>query len=323
MVEINSLPDNNLPDLKVVEEILRLKKAGDVLILAHNYQSPDIQFVADYVGDTLSLCNLARDAMQPAIIFCGPDFMVETAKILAPDKKVIYANDSARCPMAAMITREDIRDLKKFHPGAAVVGYVNTSAECKCEIDICCASANAVKIVSSLEADEVIFVPDQNLGAYVRKMVPEKTIFTWSGFCSVHHMIHREDILALACAHPAAKILVHPECRPEVTEMAHMVLSTDGMIMYAESADDREFIAATELEVVNRMAEDNPTKEFYAVEKAWCRTQKRVKLDNVLKALQTLSPEVCLPHDVIERARLPIERMLAAGRADLPEGVKP
>lgn len=311
------LLDDDLPELKVVERILELKKEKSAVILAHNYQSPVIQFVADYVGDTLSLSMLARDAEQPVIVFCGPDFMVETAKILAPDKTILYANDKARCPMAAMITREDLRTLKKTHPKAKVVGYVNTSAECKCEMDICCASANAVKIVRSLDAEEVIFVPDQNLGSYVRSMVPEKTILTWWGFCSVHHMIHKEDVLDLACAHPHARIIVHPECRPEVVELADIVLSTDSMIRFAASSGDREFIVVTELEVVNRMIEDNPDKEFHPIEKAYCRTQKKVRLENVLKTLETLAPEVSLPRDVIERARLPIERMLAVGRADL------
>ncbi len=316
--------DDELPDLKAVEEILKLKESRNALILAHNYQSPEIQFVADYVGDTLSLSMRARDAEQPVIVFCGPDFMVETAKILAPDKTVLYANNKARCPMAAMITPEDLRALKKAHPNAKVVGYINTSAECKCEMDICCASANAVKIVRSLDAEEVIFVPDQNLGSYVRSMVPEKTLLLWAGFCSVHHMIHKEDVLELARAHPRARIIVHPECRPEVVDLADAVLSTDGMIMFAASSEDREFIVVTELEVVNRMTEDNPDKEFHAIEKAYCRTQKRVKLENVLNTLETLAPEVSLPRDVIERARLPIERMLAAGRADLvTEGVKP
>ncbi|MDO8690540.1 MAG: quinolinate synthase NadA [Dehalococcoidia bacterium] len=311
------LLDDDLPDLTVVERILALKKERSAVILAHNYQSPEIQFVADYVGDTLSLSMLARDAEQPVIVFCGPDFMVETAKILAPDKTILYANDKAKCPMAAMITREDLRTLKKTHPKAKVVGYINTSAECKCEMDICCASANAVNIVRSLDAEEVIFVPDQNLGSYVRSMVPEKTILLWSGFCSVHHMIHKEDVLDLARAHPHARIIVHPECRPEVVDLADVVLSTDSMIMFAARSGDREFIVVTELEVVNRMIEDNADKEFHAIEKAWCRTQKKVKLENVLKTLETLAPEVSLPRDVLERARLPIERMLAVGRADL------
>ncbi len=317
-LRIDAAPwDDELPELKVVEKVLKLKKERNALILAHNYQSGEIQFVADYVGDTLSLSMLARDAEQPIIVFCGPDFMVETAKILAPDKTVLYANDNARCPMAAMIKPQDLRTLKKTHPNAKVVGYINTSAECKCEMDICCASANAVKIVRSLDAEEVIFVPDRNLGSYVRSMVPEKTILIWSGFCSVHHMIHKEDVLDLARAHPRARIIVHPECRPEVVDLADVVLSTDGMIMFAASSEDREFIVVTELEVVNRMIEDIPDNEFHAIEKAYCRTQKKVKLENVLKTLETLAPEVSLPRDVIERARLPIERMLAVGRAEL------
>ncbi len=311
------LMDDYLPDLKLVQRILELKKERRAIILAHNYQSPEIQFVADYVGDTLSLSMLARDVEQAVIVFCGPDFMVETAKILAPNKIVLYANENAMCPMAAMITREDLIGLKQMHPMAKVVGYVNTSPECKCEMDICCASANAVKIVRSLHTEEVIFVPDQNLGSYVKRMVPEKIILTWSGFCSVHHMVRKEEVLALARAHPHARIIVHPECRPEVVDLADMVLSTESMIMLAARSRDPEYIVVTELEVVNRMIEDNPDKEFHAVERAYCRTQKKVKLENVLKTLETLAPEVSLPHDVLERARLPIERMLAVGRADL------
>ncbi|MCL4552504.1 MAG: quinolinate synthase NadA [Candidatus Marsarchaeota archaeon] len=317
-IESNAgLTDDRLPDLRVVQRILQLKKERRAVILAHNYQSPEIQFVADYVGDTLSLSLLARDAEQAVIVFCGPDFMVETAKILAPNKTILYANENAICPMAAMITREDLIALKQLHPKAKVVGYVNTSPECKCEMDICCASANAVKIVRSLDSEEVIFVPDRNLGSYVRRMVPEKTVLTWSGFCSVHNMIHKEEVLALARAHPHARIIVHPECRPEVVDLADMVLSTESMIMFAANSSDRESIVLTELEVVNRMIEDNPDKEFYAVERAYCRTQKKVKLENVLKTLETLAPEVSLPSDVLERARLPIDRMLAVGRADL------
>ncbi len=312
-----TLSDDDSPELKVVEKILELKKERSAVILAHNYQSPEIQFVADYVGDTLSLSMLARDVEQPVIVFCGPDFMVETAKILAPDKTVLYANEWAKCPMAAMITPDDLRSMKKAHPDAKVVGYINTSAECKCEMDICCASANAVKITQSLKAEEIIFVPDQNLGSYVRKLVPDKTIILWSGFCAVHQIIQKQDILEMAHAHPRAKIIVHPECRPEVVDLADAVLSTDGMIAYAAKSEDREFIVATELEMVNRMMEDNADKEFFAIEKAYCRTQKKVKLENVLKSLETLEPEVSLPRDIIERARLPIERMLAVGRADL------
>lgn len=304
------------PDLTVVERILELKQKRNAVILAHNYQSPEIQFVADYVGDTLSISMLACNLEQPVIVVCGPDFMVETAKILAPDKTILYANRAAKCPMAAMITLEELRDLKKVHPNAKVVGYLNTSAECKCEMDICCTSSNAVKVTKSMESREIIFVPDRNLGSYVKKYVPEKDMIIWPGFCAVHQMILKQDILDLVQAHPRAKIVVHPECTPDVVDMADAVLSTDGMVKYGANSLDREFIVATELELVNAMAEDSPNKAFYAVEKAYCRTQKKVKLENVLETLETLQPEVILPPDVAMRAKRPVERMLAVGRGD-------
>ncbi len=311
----NPSRDDDVPDVTVVEKILDLKTRRRAVVLAHNYQSPGIQFVADYVGDTLSLSMLARDVEQPVVVFCGPDFMVETAKILAPDKTVLYANERARCPMAEMITVEDLRSLKETYPGAKVVGYFNTTAECKCEMDICCCSSNAVEVTRSLEAKEIIFVPDQNLGLFVQKRVPDKHLIIWPGFCAVHRAIQRQDILKLSHGHPGAKILVHPECTPDVVDLADAVLSTDGIINYGANSQDREFIVATELEVVNRMIEDNPDKEFYAVEKAYCRTQKKVKLKNVLEALETLEPQVRLSRDIIERARRPIDGMLAADRA--------
>lgn len=313
---MSTMPYDDLPDLNVVEKILKLKKERNAIILAHNYQSPEIKFVTDYVGDTLSLSMLAGEVEQPVVVVCGPDFLVETTKILAPDKTVLFANTAAKCPMAAMITLEELRDLKKTHPNAKVVGYLNTSAECKCEMDICCTSSNAVKITKSLDAEKIIFVPDRNLGSYIKKQVPEKEMIIWPGFCTVHQMILKQDILDLARAHPRARIVVHPECTPDVVDMADAVLSTDGMIKYGANSEDREFIVATELELVDAMTEDNPGKEFYAVEKAYCRTQKKVKLGNVLEALETLQPEVSLPRDVMRRAKRPVERMLAVGRGD-------
>src|SRR3972149_3981966 len=174
------------PALDVFERILELKKRRNAFSLAHNFQSPEIQFVADYVGDALSLSMQAAKVEQPVIIVCGPDFMVENTKILAPDKTVLYANEFARCPMAAMITPKELRALKKVYSDAGVVGYINTSALSKCEMDICCTSSNAVKVIKSLSAQEIIFVPDQNLGSYVRNLVPEKDLILWPGFCYVH-----------------------------------------------------------------------------------------------------------------------------------------
>lgn len=302
--------------MTLVEAILKLKREKDVAILAHNYQSLETQFVADFVGDTLSLAILAKDVEQDLIVFCGPDFMVETAAVLGQNKVVVYANEKAKCPMAAMITPEELRHCKEAHPGAKVVGYVNTNAECKCEMDICCTSSNAVKIIRSLNAKEIIFVPDKNLGLNVKKFAPDKEMILWLGYCAVHEIIHKEDILKLAHAHPNAKIIVHPECKPEVVDLAHAMLSTDGMIKYVTQSPSKEFIVGTELELTHRMMEENPEKVFYSVSKAYCRTQKKIKLENILTALETLEPRVNLSKDVIENARQPLERMLAFGRGD-------
>ncbi len=307
---------DDVPDLSVVERILELKELRKAVVIAHNYQSPEIQFVADYVGDTLAMSMYAAKVQRPVIVVCGPDFMVETVKIIAPAKTVLYANPKAICPMAAMITLEEMKGLRKAHPNARVVGYLNTTAECKCEMDICCTSSNAVKITRSMDTKEIVFVPDQNLGSYVKKHAPEKEMTIWPGFCTVHQMITKRDILGLIRAHPEARVIVHPECTPDVVDMADAVLSTDGMLKYAANPAEREFIVATELEMVNAMAVDNPDKAFYPVEKAYCRTQKKVKLQNVLGVLETLQPEVDLPLDVIRRAKVPVERMLAHGRGD-------
>lgn len=303
-------------DVTLIEDILKLKKEKNAVILVHNYQSPEIQFVADFVGDTLSLALLAKDVDQDIIVFCGPDFMVETAAILGQNKIVVYANEKAKCPMAAMLTREQLQLEKEDYPNAKVVGYVNTTAECKCEMDICCTSSNIVKIIKSINTKEIILVPDKNLGLNVKKFLPDKEIILWPGYCIVHELICKEDIQKLAHDHPNAKIIVHPECRPEVVDLAHAMLSTDGMINYVTKSTCREFIVGTELDLTYRMAEENPEKRFYPVLKAYCRTQKKIKLENVLMALETLEPKVSLPKDVIEKARRPLERMLAFGRGD-------
>lgn len=303
-------------DITLIEEILKLKKEKRVTILAHNYQSKENRFVADYVGDTLSLANQARVVDEDVILFCGPDFMVETAALLAGDRTVIYANEDARCPMASMISPEDIRLLKDANPGAKVVGYVNTSVESKCEMDICCTSSNAVNIINATRSEKVIFVPDKNLGANLQKFLPTKELILWPGFCSVHNLIEREDILELIHAHPDAEVLVHPECKPEVVEQAHVMLSTDGMIEYVQQSHSTEFIIGTEVELVSRMVENNPEKNFYPVPLAYCRTQKRIQLENILNALETFEPRVEISKEVSEKARRPLEKMMAFGRGD-------
>jgi quinolinate synthase len=307
---------DDAPGLDIIERILELKKQRGACILAHNFQSQEIQFVADYVGDALALSMEAVNVQQRVVVVCGPDFMVENTKILSPDKKVIYANESARCPMAAMITAKEVRALKKTFQGAKVVGYINTSAQAKCEMDICCTSSNAAQVIRSLKAKDIIFVPDQNLGAYVKTLVPEKNLILWPGFCSVHQRIRKEDVLDLCRAHPGAKILAHPECTPEVLDLADAVLSTDGMKKYGADPLVREFIVATEMEVVNGLSDSYPEKEFYPIEKASCQTQKKIKLGHVMEALESLGPEVSLPQEIIDLARVPLERMLSIGRGD-------
>lgn len=298
----------------MAKEILKLKKEKDAVILAHNYQRPEVQRVADFIGDSLALSIQANDLECNVIVFCGPNFMVETAAILNPDKVVLYANEEARCPMAAMCDVEELRAVKDQHPDAKVVGYLNTTAECKTEIDICCTSANAVDIIKSLDVQKVIFVPDMNLGLYVKRFVPNKELILWPGYCTIHQIIRGGDILELARTHPQAKIIVHPECRPEVIELADAVRSTDGMVEYASLSPSTEFIIGTEREMIHRLVKEVPGKKFYPVEKAFCRTQKKIKLEDVLNALQTLEPMVDLPEDVVVRARRPIEKMLAFGR---------
>src|SRR3989304_66449 len=304
------------PALDVFERILELKKRRNAFILAHNFQSPEIQFVADYVGDALSLSMQAAKVEHPVIIVCGPDFMGENTKILAPKKTVLYANEFARCPMAAMITPKELIDLKRAYPDADVVGYINTSAYSKCEMGVCCTSSNAVKVIRSLSSQNIIFVPDQNPGSYVRDLVPEKNLILWPGFCYVHQRIRKEDILELSRAHPGAKILVHPECTPEVVALADAVLSTDGIRKYVTDPQTQEFIVATEIEVVNTLSDIYPDKMFYPIEKASCQTQKKIKLGHVMEALEEIRPEVDLSDEVIKLAKRPLERMLVIGRGD-------
>src|SRR3989304_3438482 len=237
-------------DEKTLVEIEKLKK--NCIILAHNYQIPEIQDVADFVGDSLGLCQEAKRVNKPYILFCGVDFMAESAAVLNPDKTVLMPELSAQCPMSAMITPGALRLEKQKYPDAAVVCYVNTSASVKAESDICCTSANAVKVVNSLDENEIIFVPDRNLALYVASNT-EKKIIPWNGYCPTHHLILPGDILLEKEEHPAAEILVHPECRPEVVALADKVLSTSGMLKYASQSDSKEFIIGTEIGLLNRL----------------------------------------------------------------------
>ncbi|MCX6673547.1 MAG: quinolinate synthase NadA [Methanothrix sp.] len=297
--------------MAMIEEILALKKERHATILAHNYQMPQVQDAADLVGDSLELSRAAARLDSEVIIFCGVDFMAETAAILSPQKKVVLPVKGAWCPMAHMITPDQLRDLIALNPGAAVVCYVNSTAEIKAESDVCCTSANGVQVVNSLSEKEVIFVPDRNLAAYVARHT-DKKIIPWNGYCYVHDHLTAEEVQAARSKHPNAEVLVHPECRPEVIDQADFVYSTAGMGRHAKDGAAREFIIGTETGMIYRLKKENPLKEFYPLStNAICQNMKKTTLALVLQALQTLQPQVTVPEEIAVRARRSIERMLA------------
>lgn len=296
---------------KLQDRILQLKKQRNATILAHNYQIPEVQDIADIVGDSLELARAAKSIECEVIVFCGVDFMAETAYILNPEKTVLLPAVEACCPMAAMITADEVQMLRRRFPDAAVVSYVNTTAEVKAESDICCTSSNAVKVVESLDEEQVIFLPDKNLANYVARF-SSKEILPWQGFCFVHDRITPNDVLEARRSHPDAKLLVHPECRPEVIDMADLVFSTSGMIKHVCSAPDKEFIIGTEIGILHQMKKKCPDKKCYPLSsQAICINMKRTTLAKVCESLELLRPRITVPEDVANRARNAIERMLA------------
>ena len=300
----------------IEEEIEKLKKERNAVILAHNYQRPEVQDIADFLGDSFGLSLRAIKADADVIVFCGVDFMAESAAILNPDKIVLHPNVEAKCPMAAMVDVEGLKALKKKHPKAAVVSYVNTSASVKAESDICCTSANAVKIVRSVPNDEVIFVPDANLGLYVKRFIKDKKIILWPGYCHVHQDIKKDDILKLKKLHPNAKIIVHPECIPEVIDIADAAHSTEGMIKYVSKSNAKEFIIGTEKEMAYRLKKEYPNKEFHSLKNALCYNMKKITIENVLWSLQNLETKIKLSDEIIKKAMTPLKKMMKVGRED-------
>jgi len=293
------------------ERILELKQEKKAAVLAHNYVIPDIQDVADIVADSLVLARKGGEVTEDILLICGVDFMAESVKILNPQKTVIHINPGSQCPMAHMAEADDFLDFKKLHPGVPSVAYVNTTAELKTHVDYCCTSANAVQIVRSIDSDKVIFLPDINLGNYVQSQVPEKELLLWPGHCYVHSQVKKEDVLKLKEEHPEAEVLVHPECKWEVVELADKVGSTEGMVKYAQASNTKEFIITTEEGLVYRMQKLIPDKVFYRLPNMVCSNMKKMTLEDLLTALETLSPEVELSHDVIEKAKIPLERMVS------------
>jgi quinolinate synthase len=297
---------------ELIKKILKLKKEKNALILAHNYQLPEVQDIADHGGDSLELSRIASKAESKVIVFCGVYFMAETASILCPDKTILIPDPHAGCPMASMITAEDVRELKQRHPQAVVIGYVNTPADVKAELDICCTSTNAVQIVAKQKpGTEIIFIPDKYLADYVSKKTGKRLI-SWEGYCPTHVKILPEDIVRKVRLHPNAKVMVHPECRPEVIELADEVLSTGRMCQYVKTSPEKEFIVGTEVGLIYRLKKDNPDKEFYpASEHAICPNMKRTNLEKVLWSLEENKTEVRVSDDIRSRARQAIDKMLA------------
>jgi len=298
---------------ELVDKINELKRKGRAVILAHNYQPGEIQDIADFIGDSLELSQIAARSEAKVIVFCGVHFMAETASILCPDKTVLLPEAIAGCPMADMVTAEKLRQRKKELPGAAVVCYVNTTAEVKAESDICCTSANAVRVVESLAGKKILFVPDKYLGHYVQTKL-KKDMVLWPGFCPVHVRILPEHIARLREEYPRAKVVVHPECRPEVISLADEVLSTGGMCRYARRGDISHLIVGTEVGIIYRLQRENPGKIFTpAFEQAVCPDMKLITLEKVLRSLETLSHEVRVPDEIRRRARVAVDRMLEVG----------
>ena len=300
----------------IIDQIATLKKQTNALILAHNYQPPEVQDVADFVGDSLDLAMRAIETTSDTIVFCGVDFMAESAKILNPEKTVILPDIKAQCPMAAMVDVDSLTALKQDHPGAPVVSYINTSAAVKALSDICCTSSNGAKVVKSLDAKKIIFTPDTNLGNYIQRLVPEKSLVIFPGICPTHHKITTEQILALKHDHPQAEILVHPECRLDVIDSADHAFSTNGMVNYVKTSPCKEFIIGTEKDLCYRLQKENPAKRFYPLETAVCPNMKKITLEKVLNSLKTLEPKITLSSDIITRAKVPLQRMMNVGRGD-------
>jgi quinolinate synthase len=297
-------------DAELVERISALKKERNAVILVHNYQLGEVQDIADFVGDSLELSQNAAKTGADVIVFCGVHFMAETASIICPDKVVLLPDIAAGCPMANMITAESLRAKKKEHPQAVVVCYINSSAEVKAESDICCTSANAVEVVESLNAREILFIPDQYLGHYVSARTGKKMIL-WPGFCPTHVRIKPERIKELRQEYPQARVVVHPECTPEVIALADEVASTSGMCRYARRDDVREMVVGTEVGLIHRLRKENPGKRFIPVsEQAICPNMKLIILEKVLWSLKEMGPEVKVPDGIRLRARAAVDKML-------------
>ena len=296
---------------QIVEKINTLKKQHNAVILAHYYQPPDIQDIADFTGDSLALSVQAASTDAEVIVFCGVLFMAETAAILSPDKTVLLPDPQAGCPMADMITADQLRQLKTEHPGALTVCYVNSTAEVKAESDYCCTSSNAVDLVASLPVDhEILFVPDQNLGSHVRRRTG-RDIVLWPGYCRSHVLIRPEDIEQAKAGHPEAVVLAHPECTDAVKDLADALLSTGQMLSFVKQHPADAFIIATELGIMHPLQQVNPNATYIpASERAFCENMKKISLEKLLWSLEDLKTRIEVPVETARRAKLALDRMI-------------
>jgi quinolinate synthase len=294
--------------LKLIEEIKQLKEEKNAIILAHVYQRGEVQDIADYVGDSLDLSKKAVSTKADVIVFCGVQFMAETAAILNPEKKVLLPDKKAGCGLADMATVEQLKILKKQYPRATVVSYVNSSATVKTESDICCTSANAINVVNSLPANQILFVPDRNLGSYVAENT-NKDVILWDGYCYVHENITPDQLYLLKDKHPATEIIVHPECNAPVRQLADFIGSTSQMSRYVEKSQQKEFIVGTEDNFAYRLKKDNPEKKFYPVN-TLCEGMNEITLEKVKLALERMEYKVYISKDIRRKAKIALDKML-------------
>ncbi len=295
----------------IIKEILELKKKRNAVIVAHNYQVDDVQEVADIVGDSLALSKYCADVQKEVIVFCGVHFMAESAKILSPDKVVLLPEIDAGCPMADMVTKEALIEEKKKFPKATVVCYINSSAEVKSECDVCCTSSNAVDIVRAVNNKDILFVPDQNLGSYVSRMVPEKNIILWNGYCITHHRVKIDELIRAKELRPNAEVLVHPECQSDIVDVADFSGSTKQIIDYATNSSNKEFIIGTEMGVLFKLKKDNPDKNFYLLSQGLvCPNMKKTSLMSVYSSLNEMKYEINLDETIRLKAKKALDNML-------------
>jgi len=296
---------------RLKEKIAQLKRELRAVIVAHNYERPEVQDIADFVGDSLELSRRCTEVDAGTVVFCGVRFMAETAAILNPDRTVLLSEGSAGCPLADMINIDELIEWKQRYPKAAVVCYVNSSAETKAESDICCTSANGAEVVDSVANDDILFVPDQNLGHYISTQT-KKNVILYPGFCYVHHRLKPEQVKLAKQLHPDAKVLVHPECRPEVIDLAEAALSTSQMLRYVKASSHQSFIIGTEEGLLHRLRLENPDKSFYLISNSQiCTDMKKTTLETVAQTMELRQNMVTVPEAIRVKAKQAVDRMLA------------